>query len=254
MARAFEYDELVTLCKSGWNPIHCCFQEKGLRTHPIWPLFDFFSLIDFLYITMTDHTPIIVGLAGGIGSGKSTIARCFNQLGIQSVDADDVARLVVEPNSYCLSEIQHHFGDEILLEDGALNRRALRDIIFNDPAERRWLEALTHPAIRSEILTQLKSTTSEYALLVHPLLFETKQDMLCNWVIAIDVPLEIQRQRVMSRDKVNQESAEKIIATQLSNKERLEKANFILENAGNLDEMNAKVFKLHQKILESLPC
>ncbi|MFT2098751.1 dephospho-CoA kinase [Marinomonas sp. 2405UD66-6] len=203
---------------------------------------------------MTNISSPIIGLAGGIGSGKSTITKHFNQLGIQSVDADDVARLVVEPNTHCLNRIHQRYGDDILLEDKSLNRRALRDIIFNQPEEKAWLESLTHPAIRNEIQVQLKKISSPYGMLVHPLLFETKQNSSCKFVIAIDVPADIQIQRVMSRDNVNRDNAEKIMATQLSNAERIKRADLILENAGSISDMNAKVLTLHHKILESLPC
>jgi len=203
---------------------------------------------------MMNNTTPIIGLAGGIGSGKSTISKCFNAIGIQSVDADDVARLVVQPGSNCLHQIHQRHGDEILLKDGSLDRSALRTIIFNQPEERLWLESLTHPVIREEIQTQLSKTSSKYALLVHPLLFETKQDIICQFVIAIDVSRKVQLQRVMSRDQISQESAEKIIATQLSNDERIDRADLVLENSGNIDEMNAKVSKLHEKILELLVC
>jgi dephospho-CoA kinase len=203
---------------------------------------------------MKNHSPPIIGLAGGIGSGKSTITKCFNAIGIQSVDADDVARLVVEPGSNCLHQIHQRHGNDILLEDGSLNRNALRTIIFNQPEERLWLESVTHPAIRKEIQSQLNKTSSKYTLLVHPLLFETKQNTLCKFVIAIDVPIEIQLQRVMARDKISQENAEKIFITQLSNKERMNRADLVLENSGNIDKMNAKVIKLNEKILELLVC
>lgn len=199
-------------------------------------------------------TPTIIGLAGGIGSGKSTITKYFNNIGIQSVDADDVARLVVQLGSTCLAQIHQRYGDSILLDDGNLNRKSLRNIIFDSPKERSWLEGLTHPAIRKEISTQLSNITSPYALLVHPLLFETNQDAICDLVIAIDVPESIQLQRVMSRDSISQENAEKIMATQLSNSERIKRADLVLENSGNIAEMNAKVFKLHKKILESQSC
>lgn len=197
-------------------------------------------------------TPTIIGLAGGIGSGKSTIAHCFNTLGIQSIDADDVARLVVQPGSICLNEIHQRHGDAILLQDGSLNRKALRTIIFNQPEERVWLETLTHPAIRQEIHRQLAEITSPYGLLVHPLLFETHQNSLCKQVIAIDVPRDIQIERVMLRDHIDKESALKILATQLKNDERIARADLVIENAGNIAEMNAKVLKLHKNILASL--
>lgn len=198
------------------------------------------------------NTPTIIGLAGGIGSGKSTIAHCFNALGIQSIDADDVARLVVQPGSICLNEIHQRHGDAILLQDGSLNRKALRTIIFNQPEERVWLETLTHPAIRQEIHRQLAEITSPYGLLVHPLLFETHQNSLCKQVIAIDVPRDIQIERVMLRDHIDKESALKILATQLKNDERIARADLVIENAGNIAEMNAKVLKLHKNILASL--
>lgn len=198
------------------------------------------------------NTPTIIGLAGGIGSGKSTIAHCFNALGIQSIDADDVARLVVQPGSICLNKIHQRHGDAILLQDGSLNRKALRTIIFNQPEERVWLETLTHPAIRQEIHQQLAEITSPYGLLVHPLLFETHQNSLCKQVIAIDVPRDIQIERVILRDHIDKESALKILATQLKNDERIARADLVIENAGNIAEMNAKVLKLHKNILASL--
>lgn len=198
------------------------------------------------------NTPAIIGLAGGIGSGKSTIAHCFNALGIQSIDADDVARLVVQPGSICLNEIHQRHGDAILLQDGSLNRKALRTIIFNQPEERVWLETLTHPAIRQEIHRQLAEITSPYGLLVHPLLFETHQNSLCKQVIAIDVPRDVQIERVILRDHIDKESALKILATQLKNDERIARADLVIENAGNIAEMNAKVLKLHKNILASL--
>lgn len=198
---------------------------------------------------MIKRSPPIIGLTGGIGSGKSTIAKSFLKLGIQSVDADDVARLVVLPGSDCLNQIHQRHGNAILLNDGTLNRRALRDIIFNQPEERAWLEALTHPAIRTQLLTQLDKATSAYVLLVHPLLFETKQNKICQQVIAIDVSIEVQLQRVMQRDAISLEDAKKILSTQLSNEERTKRADLILENSGNTNKMNDKVLKMNEKIL-----
>lgn len=203
---------------------------------------------------MEKHTTPIIGLAGGIGSGKSTITKYFNRLGIQSVDADDVARLVVQPDSPCLQIIKERYGDSIVTQHGELNRPALRDIIFNAPEERLWLESVTHPVIRKEITLQLSLTTSAYCLLVHPLLFETKQNALCRYVIAIDVPPEIQIERVVKRDGITLENAKKIMATQLKNQDRIDQSDFSFENSGNIDNMDDKVFRLHKKILESLSC
>ncbi|BFM48091.1 dephospho-CoA kinase [Marinomonas sp. THO17] len=193
--------------------------------------------------------PPIIGLAGGIGSGKSTVAKYFRDLGIETVDADDVARLVVEPGSVPLQQIQQRYGDGILLTDGSLDRKALREIIFHNVDEKKWLESITHPAVRKELQKQLQAAQSDYVLLVHPLLFETGQNSLCHFVVALDVPQDIQLKRVISRDHCDESTALNIIHSQLSNHERLNKADFSLENAGNINKMNAKVLSMHEKIL-----
>ncbi|REG85485.1 dephospho-CoA kinase [Marinomonas pollencensis] len=198
------------------------------------------------------YAPPIIGLAGGIGSGKSTITKYFNNLGIQSVDADDVAREVVQPGSSCLTKIVERFGANILLTDGTLDRKALRDIVFKHPDERRWLESITHPEIRASIATQLANAHSPYVLLVHPLLFETEQNKLCKFVVVIDTPKEIQIERIIRRDQSTEEQALRIINTQLNNEERLKQADFILKNNSNLIDLDDKVVTLNQCILARL--
>lgn len=194
----------------------------------------------------------IVGLAGGIGSGKSTVTKLFNALGIQSVDADDVARKVVLPGSKCLRKIIDRFGINILLSDGQLDRRALREIVFKDKNERLWLESITHPEIRQLISTQLEKATSAYVLLVHPLLFETKQDQICQLTVGIDVPTSLQIERIITRDNMDNALAERIISTQLSNAERLSLTDMALKNDSNLVDLNDKVMELHKRILDRL--
>ncbi|MCV2402893.1 dephospho-CoA kinase [Marinomonas sp. C2222] len=203
---------------------------------------------------MIKQTPPVIGLAGGIGSGKSTITSFFHKLGVQSVDADDIARLVVEPGSYCLHKIVQRYGEGALLPNGELDRATLRNIIFNEPSEKTWLESLTHPVIREEIAKQLSNATSSYVLLVHPLLFETKQNTQCQLVIAIDVPEHIQVDRVVKRDTSDAEMAKKIINTQLNNQERLKMADLVFENSGNLDDMSDRVLTMHNKIIELIKC
>ncbi|MGQ7274387.1 dephospho-CoA kinase [Marinobacter sp. V034] len=182
----------------------------------------------------------VVGLTGGIGSGKSTIAARFKQLGVHAVDADDVAREVVEPGRPALAAIAAHFGDAILLPDGALNRAALRQIVFETPEERDWLEKLLHPIIRDELLRQLWITPDrsppaeyqhQYVLLVSPLLLETDQHNIVESVIVIDVPVEVQIARTMQRDKNDRAQVERIINAQISREERLKRADFIIDNA-----------------------
>lgn len=190
----------------------------------------------------------IIGLTGGIGSGKSTAAQLFQQLNVQFIDADDVAREVVEPGEDCLQQIVAHFGDNILLEDGSLNRAALRELVFSNPDKRRALEGITHPAIRRRIAGHLSSMTGCYSLLVHPLLFETGQDVLCDLTIAISVPKELQIERATQRDKNSRQQIERILATQLSNEERCSKADFILENTGTSADLSVKVLQIHNKL------
>ena len=198
-------------------------------------------------MTLSKH--YIVGLTGGIGSGKTTVAKLFAELNIDSVDADDIAKEVVAPGSDCLQKITSHFGQEILQADGSLDRKKLRTIIFDTPAERKWLESITHPAIRQGILERLQATCSDYTLLVHPLLFETQQNQLCQATIAISVPLSTQIDRVSIRDNTDPQSVQKIIDTQLADSARRNMADYVLENTGNTSNLNARVYALHKTIL-----
>ncbi len=197
-------------------------------------------------------TQTIIGLTGGIGSGKSTIANLFKKLDINYIDVDDIAREVVLPGTELLQAIHHRYGASILNEDNSLNRATLRNIIFNDLEEKKWLESMSHPIIRSTAMHKLNQSTSKYCLLVHPLLFETQQDTICNAVIAISVPQDLQIERVCFRDKSTKEDALKIIKTQITNQQRLEKAKYVIENTGNVDELGDKVYVLHQQILKSI--
>lgn len=194
----------------------------------------------------------IVGLTGGIGSGKSTAALLFSDLGVEFIDADDVAREVVAPGELCLEKICDHFGPTILNEDGSLNRSALRELIFKHPEERKWLESITHPAIRQRLNEHIHAMTGTYALLVHPLLFETAQDQICDYTIALDVPRSLQLKRVMQRDNNSQILVEKILETQLSNEDRCKRADFILENTGNSSDLSVKVSELHNYLTKLL--
>lgn len=191
----------------------------------------------------------IVGLTGGIGSGKSTVADLFAMHGIDYVDVDKVSREIVLPGSELLSIISTRYGESILNADLSLDRAKLRHIIFSNLEEKRWLESVTHPLIKKLTIEKIRRSKSKYCLLVHPLLFETGQDQICQTVIAISVPLDVQVARVCSRDKTTKEDALKIMNTQLSNQERTSKAKYVIENTGNLDELGDKVSLLHQKIL-----
>ncbi len=192
----------------------------------------------------------IVGLTGGIGSGKTTIANMFAELGIELVDADIIAREVVEIGSKGLHEIRAHFGDSILNKDRSLNRAKLRELIFSQPDERQWLNDLLHPVIRSEILKRLESTTSPYAILVAPLLFENGLDRLVNLSLLVDISPEQQLFRTIDRDSVSSEQIRNIIDSQVPRAERLLKADDVIDNHGKISALEGKVITLHNNYLK----
>jgi dephospho-CoA kinase len=193
---------------------------------------------------------MIIGLTGGIGSGKSEVSRRFEQLGIKVVDADVVARKVVNIGSNALSAISAHFGQDILSADGGLNRAELRSRIFENINERRWLENLLHPIMRTEIVTQLAQSKTPYTILSSPLLLETKQDELVNRVLVVDATEDMQIKRASARDTSNENQIRKIMATQISRAERCKKADDIIENHGDLNELDLAVKKLHTFYLQ----
>ena len=191
----------------------------------------------------------ILGLTGGIGSGKSAISAMFEGLGIQVVDADIVAREVVEPGSTGLEKITEHFGEEILTTDGSLDRAKLRAIIFADESQKQWLNNLLHPLIRESMLAQLQQATSQYVILVAPLLFENGLDQFCDHTLLIDVPVEVQITRTTARDNISIELTKQIIASQMPRADKQQKATDTLDNNRLLSEVKIDVQKLHEKYL-----
>lgn len=190
----------------------------------------------------------LVGLTGGIGSGKSTITGAFKRLGVKVVDADQAARAVVEPESETLKTIIDHFKGETLLVDGQLNRSALRDIIFNNPEHKAWLEGLLHPLINGWISQQLEQpTTSPYVILESPLLFETNQYKMINTSLLVDVTPELQIARASQRDRVNKSQIQAIIDTQMSRQQKVELADFIFDNSLAIDSIEKRVIDFHNQ-------
>lgn len=191
---------------------------------------------------------MIIGVTGGIASGKSTVARAFAALGAPWVDADDVAREVVEPGEPALEEIAARYSRaRVLNDDGTLNRRALREIVFADPAERRWLESVTHPRIRARLtehLARLQATGAPYVLLVSPLLFESGQNEMTDRTLVIDVPEALQIERTAARDDVDDAQARAIVAAQMPRAERLARADDVLDNGGSEALMQRRVAEL----------
>jgi dephospho-CoA kinase len=193
---------------------------------------------------------IIIGLTGGIGSGKTTASNLFAELGITVVDADIAAREVVKPGSAALQEIQSHFGDRSLNNDGSLNRKTLREQIFNDATERHWLEQLLHPLIKKCLQQQLDNASSEYAMLSSPLLLETDQHQLAQRILVIDIPEPLQLERASARDDNNQKQIKAIMAAQMSRQTRNQRADDIILNDSDTDQLKAKVLSLHHYYLE----
>ncbi|SEQ84884.1 dephospho-CoA kinase [Pseudomonas sp. NFACC02] len=189
--------------------------------------------------------PWILGLTGGIGSGKSAAAQCFVDLGIHLVDADNAARWVVEPGRPALAQIAEHFGVGVLQADGTLNRAALRELIFKDPEQRAWLEGLLHPLIREEIKQYLARAQSPYAILVSPLLLETSQHQMVQRVLVIDVPEAVQIERTVLRDKTNEAQVRAILKAQASREERLRRADDVIVNDRDPAWLKNEVERLH---------
>lgn len=191
----------------------------------------------------------MLGLTGGIGSGKSAAAEAFAQLGIETIDADHAARWVVEPGRPALAQIVDRFGRAMLLDDGQLNRAALREQIFAEPEQRQWLEAVLHPLIRAEIVQFLNAAQSPYTILVSPLLIESGQYKMVERVLVVDVPSELQMARALQRDQVSEQQLRAIMQAQLSRDERLKHADDVLCNAADKAALEREVLRLHHYYL-----
>ncbi|MCS6134491.1 dephospho-CoA kinase [Shewanella baltica] len=192
----------------------------------------------------------VVGLTGGIGSGKTTVANLFAAEGITLVDADIVAREVVAPGSKGLEAIVTHFGADILTAEGELDRAKLRQRIFSHPEEREWLNQLLHPMIRQEMLVQVEKATSAYVIMVVPLLFENGLDRLVNRTLVVDISPELQINRTVKRDNVDASQVNNIISSQCSRSEKLARADDIIDNQGEISTLKREVLALHQRYLQ----
>ena len=191
----------------------------------------------------------VVGVTGGIGSGKSAVTDYLETKGITVVDADKVARVIVEPHTSGLAAIAEHFGRGILLPDGGLDRAALRKVVFDNPDERKVLEGITHPRIREEIARQLSEATSSYVVLASPLLLESGQNSFANYVVVVDVPESVQLSRTMARDDNSEQLVRSIMAAQLDRETRLSRADTSISNDGSLEDLFARVDDLHEDLL-----
>ncbi len=191
-----------------------------------------------------------IGLTGGIGSGKSTAAQHFAKLGVPIVDADIVAREVVEPGKPALAQIVGTLGKQVLGDDGSLDRAALRDIVFANSEYRIQLEDILHPRIHAEILRQIEQHSTPYCIAVIPLLTESKRSYPLDRILVIDIPETLQLERTIARDRQLPHKINQIMQSQASREQRLNLADDIVENSGTREQLCVKIDALHQKYLD----
>jgi dephospho-CoA kinase len=192
----------------------------------------------------------LIGLTGGIASGKSTIADYFAELGIPVIDTDVIAREVVAPGSDALGEIRQKFGAEVIAEDGSLNRLAMRKLVFSDESRRLELESILHPRIRDEAFRQAAESAGPYVVIVVPLLFESPMKNSMDRILVVDCSVETQLQRLLARDSESEDQARRIIATQASREERLSIADDVVSNDGDIADSRQAVERLHEAYLQ----
>jgi dephospho-CoA kinase len=192
---------------------------------------------------------LIIGLTGGIGSGKTAVSDGFAQRGVPIIDTDVLAREVVQPGQPTLQEIVDVFGTTCLDANGALDRGYLRRTVFADPESRHRLEAILHPRIRQLMQARIAALTGPYCIVVVPLLTETGMTKWFHRILVVDVPEAVQIQRVMARDKMDETHAKHILSAQASREKRLAIANDVVENTGDLDALDHQVETLHHTYL-----
>ncbi|HAT6956957.1 TPA: dephospho-CoA kinase [Legionella pneumophila] len=196
------------------------------------------------------HMVYSVGLTGNIASGKSTVAEFFSELGIDVIYADRISKELTSKNTPCYQNIVSHFGSSVVLKNGDLDRKRIRDIIFSNSSERLWLEDLLHPAIRKKIEEQLIVCSSPYCLIEIPLLYNKHHYPYLQKILLVIAPVESQLDRIVKRDHCTKEQALAILATQPNLEQRLETADDVLVNESGLSELKEKVNKLHKKYLK----
>jgi len=190
-----------------------------------------------------------VALTGGIAAGKTAVSDYFQTLGVPVIDTDIISRQIVEPGQSAFKAIVEQFGSELLSQDSRLNRKALREIVFNQPEKRRQLENITHPAIHQAVMIQLKSLQANYVILVIPLLVESGNKYQQDRVLLVDIPESLQIQRVMQRDQISEQQAKQILQAQSTRQQRLDIADDVIVNSGDISNLQQQIAELHRKYL-----
>ena len=193
---------------------------------------------------------LCIGLTGGIASGKSTVAQAFADLGVPVLDADQVARDVVAPGTPGLAAVIAEFGTEFLSAEGGLDRRALREHVFSDPAQRQRLEVLLHPRIRDAMRNWRDNLQAAYRILMVPILIEGGFDQLCDRILVVDLPAQEQVRRLRQRDDISAELAHNMLAAQVTREQRLQRADDVIDNSGPPRAWAARIAQLHQQYLD----
>lgn len=193
---------------------------------------------------------LVIGITGGIGSGKTTVANLFADVGVPVIDADDLARRAVARGEPGYGEIVEHFGSEILDEAGELDRRKMREHVFSDPGKRARLEAIVHPRVYAMMKQLLDNLECPYAIVVVPLLIETGGREIVDRVLVVDSPEELQIERTLRRDGTTREGVERILAAQTDRRSRLAAADDVIENAASESDLKDEVVSLHHRYLE----
>ncbi|WFP49563.1 dephospho-CoA kinase [Methylomonas sp. EFPC3] len=190
-----------------------------------------------------------IGLTGGIGCGKTTVCRLFADLGVPVVDADLIARRLVEPGEPALQAIVQTFGADMLKTDGSLDRPKLREAIFADPEQKRRLDAIMHPRVYARIAADVAALQADYCLIAVPLLLESKNPYVVDRILVVDCPQPLQIERVVTRDKLSAEQAQAIVASQMSRPERLARADDVIDNSAGPELLAEQVKSLHNSYI-----
>lgn len=192
---------------------------------------------------------LVIGLTGGIGSGKTAVSDRFAELGIDIIDADVIARELVAPNTEAVKKIESYFGAKAITPSGELNRAYLREQVFSDQQNKQWLDRLLHPLIRQKMVEQTSQATSKYCILSVPLLIENNMTKMVQRVLVVDVNETTQLSRASNRDQQSEQQIKNIMANQATREQRIAKADDVIDNSGSLQQLHSQVDKLHRQYL-----
>ena len=201
---------------------------------------------------MPANKPYVVGLTGGTGCGKSEAARYLNELGARHIDADAISRSLTAVDGDAIPEIRRVFGEEVFLEDGSLNRRALHDLVFSSIAHKRALEGIIHPLVQRKTMDEIQAAGEEgfaVVILDVPLLFESGMDVLCDETWTMSAPEEIQIERICQRDGLNEDQARARIAGQMSMEDRNARADKVIRSDRSIEKTRSELNQLYQQLL-----